>query len=86
MTNSTSGHVFVVDDNSDIRFYLMDLLQKMGYTVEGFDGTQAFLSLSMDIFPVVLVLDVRMPGISGVELQSQLQSQGRHTPIVFMSG
>jgi FixJ family two-component response regulator len=86
MTNSTLGHVFVVDDHPDIRFYLTDLLQKMGYSVEGFDGAQAFLSLSMDIFPAVLVLDVRMPGISGIELQSQLQSQGRHTPIVFMSG
>jgi len=86
MTNSTLGHVFVVDDHPDIRFYLTDLLQKMGYSVEGFDGAQAFLSLSMDIFPAVLVLDVRMPGISGIELQSHLQSQGRHTPIVFMSG
>jgi FixJ family two-component response regulator len=86
MANSTLGHVFVVDDNPDIRFYLTDLLQKMGYSVEGFDGAQAFLSLSMDIFPAVLVLDVRMPGISGIELQSQLQSQGRHTPIVFISG
>jgi FixJ family two-component response regulator len=86
MTNSTLGHVFVVDDNTDIRFYLTDLLQKMGYSVEGFDGAQAFMSLSMDIFPAVLVLDVRMPGISGIELQSQLQSQGRHTPIVFISG
>ena len=86
MANSTLGHVFVVDDNPDIRFYLTDLLQKMGYSVESFDGAQAFLSLSMDIFPAVLVLDVRMPGISGIELQSQLQSQGRHTPIVFISG
>ena len=86
MANSTLGHVFVVDDNPDIRYYLTDLLQKMGYSVEGYDCAQAFLSMSMDIFPAVLVLDVRMPGISGIDLQSQLKSQGFHIPIVFMSG
>jgi FixJ family two-component response regulator len=86
MNHSALGHVFVVDDNPDIRFYLTDLLQKMGYSVESFDSAQAFMASSVDIFPAVLVLDVRMPQISGIDLQNQLLLQGRHTPIVFMSG
>lgn len=80
------GHVYVVDDNSDIRFYLTDLLREMGYSLEGFESAQAFLQQSVDIFPAVLVLDVRMPGMSGVELQDTMKSLGRHTPIIFISG
>jgi FixJ family two-component response regulator len=86
MSYSALGHVFVVDDNPDIRFYLTDLLQKMGYSVESFESAQAFMASSLDIFPAVLVLDVRMPKISGIDLHNQLLLQGRHTPIVFMNG
>ena len=86
MSNPARGHVYVVDDNPDIRFYLTDLLRQMGYTVEEFAGANAFLQQSMDISPAVLVLDVRMPGMSGIELQEQLQTLGRPTPIIFISG
>lgn len=80
------GHVFVVDDNPDIRVYLIDLLQQMGYTVESFESAQSFLKQSLDIFPAVLVLDVRMPQMSGIELQQEMRSLGRQTPIIFISG
>lgn len=86
MSNSVRGHVYVVDDNADIRYYLTDLLRQMGYSVEEYAGASAFLQHSMDISPAVLVLDVRMPGMSGIELQEQMQSMGRHTPIIFISG
>ncbi|PUE10151.1 response regulator transcription factor [Limnohabitans sp. T6-20] len=86
MNPSTCGHVYVVDDNPDIRFYLTDLLRQMGYSIEGYDSAQAFLQQSIDIFPAVLVLDVRMPGMSGVDLQEKMKSLGRHTPIIFISG
>lgn len=86
MKPSTNGHVFVVDDNQDIRFYLTDLLRRMGYTVEGFESAQTFLTQSLDIFPAVLVLDVRMPQMSGIELQREIRSLGRNTPIIFISG
>ena len=85
MNPSTCGHVYVVDDNPDIRFYLTDLLRQMGYSIEGYDSAQAFLQQSIDIFPAVLVLDVRMPGMSGVDLQEKMKSLGRHTPIIFIS-
>ena len=86
MNPSICGHVYVVDDNPDIRFYLTDLLRQMGYSIEGYDSAQAFLQQSIDIFPAVLVLDVRMPGMSGVDLQEKMRSLGRHTPIIFISG
>ena len=86
MSNSERGHVYVVDDNPDIRFYLTDLLRQMGYSVEEYAGADAFLKQSMDISPAVLVLDVRMPGMSGIELQEQMQAMGRLTPIIFISG
>lgn len=86
MNPSICGHVYVVDDNPDIRFYLTDLLRQMGYSIEGYDSAQAFLQQSIDIFPAVLVLDVRMPGMSGVDLQEKMKSLGRHTPIIFISG
>lgn len=86
MSPSTCGHVYVVDDNPDIRFYLTDLLRQMGYSVEGYDSAQAFLQQSFDMFPAVLVLDVRMPQMSGIELQEKMKTLGRHTPIIFISG
>lgn len=86
MSSSICGHVHVVDDNPDIRFYLTDLLRQMGYSIEGYDSAVAFLQHSVDIFPAVLVLDVRMPGMSGVDLQDKMKALGRNTPIIFISG
>lgn len=86
MSASTRGHVYVVDDNSDIRVYLTDLLGQMGYSIEGYESAQTFLQQSFDMFPAVLVLDVRMPNMSGIELQEKMKTLGRHTPIIFISG
>jgi FixJ family two-component response regulator len=86
MSSLVRGHVYLVDDNPDIRYYLSDLLKKMGYSVEQYPDALEFLRQSMDISPAVLVLDVRMPGMSGVELQGRLKDLGRDTPIIFISG
>ena len=86
MSLHARGHVFLVDDNPDIRYYLADLLKKMGYSIEQYADAKEFLQQSMDVSPAVLVLDVRMPGMSGVELQARLAGLGRHTPIIFISG
>lgn len=80
------GHIFLVDDNHDMRFYLSDMLTRMDYTVENYDNAQAFLNNAMDISPAVLLLDMRMPGLSGLDLQSKMLEMGRRTPIVFISG
>lgn len=80
------GHIFLVDDNHDMRFYLGDMLVRLGYTVDTFDNAQAFLNNAIDISPAVVLLDMRMPGLSGLDLQSKLLEIGRRTPIVFISG
>jgi FixJ family two-component response regulator len=80
------GHIYLVDDNHDMCFYLSDMLLMLGYTVNTFDNATAFLENSMDISPSVILLDMRMPGLNGLELQAQLDALGRKTPIVFISG
>lgn len=80
------GHIFLVDDNHDIRFYLSDMLIMLGYTVDTFDNATAFLENALDISPAVLLLDMRMPGVNGLELQQRMESLGRKTPIIFISG
>lgn len=80
------GHIYLVDDNHDMRFYLGDMLTLLGYTVDSFDNATAFLEKSMDISPAVILLDMRMPGLNGLALQARLEALGRKTPIVFISG
>jgi FixJ family two-component response regulator len=82
----THGHVFVVDDNPDMLFYLRELLELMGYTVDTFSSPAAFLRESAEISPAVLVLDMRMPQASGLDLQKSLEKLGRKLPIIFISG
>lgn len=86
MTKKRLGHIFLVDDNHDMRFYLSDMLFMLGYTVDTFDNATAFLENSMDISPAVVLLDMRMPGISGLDLQARLHAMQRKTPIIFISG
>ena len=86
MNAPRTGLVYLVDDNPDIRHHLADLLRKMGYAVELYADALEFLRQSAETSPAVLVLDVRMPGMTGVELQARLNDLGRHTPIIFISG
>ena len=86
MPAPTPGHVFLVDDNPDIRHNLSHLLRKMGYAVDTYADAAEFVRLAPRMSPAVLVLDVRMPQMSGVQLQTHLSALGWHTPIVFISG
>ena len=80
------GHIFLVDDNHDIRFYLSDMLTMLGYTVDSFDHAQAFLDNALDISPAVVLLDMKMPGLSGLDLQARLEKIQRKTPVIYISG
>lgn len=86
MPSPSSGHVFLVDDNPDIRHNLSHLLRKMGYAVDTFMDAEEFVRRAPRLSPAVLVLDVRMPQMSGVQLQAHLAQLGWRTPIVFISG
>jgi len=78
--------VFVVDDDTSVRTALKRLIQSLGFQVETFDSAQAFLKYGPHDGPACLVLDVRMPGMSGIELQQQLTRIGLGMPIVFITG
>ena len=78
--------VFVVDDDASVRTALKRLIQSLGLEVETFDTAQAFLIHGSHDGPACLVLDVRMPGTSGIELQEQLAEAGVQIPIIFITG
>jgi len=78
--------VFVVDDDASVRTALKRLIQSIGFQVKTFDSAQAFLEHAPRDKPACLILDVRMPGISGIELQKQLTNAGFLMPIIFITG
>ena len=78
--------VCVIDDEPLIRESLRDLLRSAGLRVQTFASAQEFLTSQLSETPGCLLLDVRMPGISGLELQRQLCSGGSPVPIIFMTG
>jgi two-component system response regulator FixJ len=78
--------VFVVDDDASVRTALKRLIQSIGFQVKTFDSAQAFLAHGPHDKPACLVLDVRMPGMSGIELQKQLTKAGLRMPIIFITG
>jgi two-component system, LuxR family, response regulator FixJ len=79
-------HVYLIDDNEAIGVSLSETLIRLGYTAEVYSDPLAFLQNSMPVSPAVILLDMRMPSMSGLELQKRLQTVGRKTPIVFISG
>lgn len=83
--NATST-VFIVDDDSAVRDAISLLLRTDGLTVQSFASAVDFLDAGVDQQPGCLLLDVRMPGISGLDLQKRLRARGCRTPILFMTG
>jgi FixJ family two-component response regulator len=83
MTPST---IFVVDDNPSVRKSLTRIVTSAGYAVEAFASAEDFLTREPFVGPCCVVLDVRMPGLTGLDLQETLARSGRRMPIVFMTG
>jgi Response regulator len=77
--------VFIVDDDASIREGLGNLLESIGICTEHYESAEAFLERWDQSRGGCLLLDVRLPGMSGVELQEQLNAQGIGIPIVFMT-
>jgi len=78
--------VYVVDDDEGIRSSLESLIRSVGLSVQTFASAQDFLQGQRGSAPGCLVLDVRLPGLSGLDLQSELAKAEIHTPIVFITG
>ncbi len=84
--NDATPTVFIVDDDPAVRDAVSLLLRTSGLKVATFASAAAFLGSSAAQQAGCLVLDVRMPGMSGLDLQKQLRAQGCHMPILFMTG
>jgi len=78
--------VAVIDDDPDIREALRGLLRSVGLDVELFASVQEFLASARPDRPGCLVLDVRLPGRSGLDLQDELTKANMHPPVIFISG
>jgi len=77
--------IFVVDDDSSVREALSNLLRSHGLNVQTFDSAQAFLDQPRPDCPSCLVLDMRMPGMTGIELQQHLLAFSDFIPTIFIS-
>ncbi len=78
--------VFVVDDDESVREAVKRLITSVGLRAETFGSTREFLDSKRPEAPACLVLDVRLPGASGLELQSDLAAANVHIPIIFITG
>jgi FixJ family two-component response regulator len=78
--------VFVVDDDAPMRESLKNLMRSVGLQVEAFASAQEFLSSPRPDVPGCLVLDVRLPGLSGLDLQKQMAQAEMEIPIIFITG
>ncbi len=78
--------VFVVDADASVRDALSSLLRSVDLEVETFGSAAEFLRAKLPDAPSCLVLDVRLPGVSGLDFQSELAKSGIHIPIIFVTG
>jgi DNA-binding NtrC family response regulator len=84
--NEDKMFVFVIDDDSSIRQSLSNLLRSAGLNVETFASAQEFLATERSHSPGCLVLDVQLPGLSGLDLQQELTKNNAAIPIIFITG
>jgi len=85
MSSSTERTVFIIDDDPDIRSSMRRLLKTVGLQAELFATAQDFLRREMPKSPSCLVLDMRLPGMSGLEVQRNLIEAGMNIPIIFIT-
>lgn len=83
---AVASTVFVVDDDASLRDALDSLFRSVGMRVEQFASPSDFLARGPITSESCLVLDIRLPGVSGLEFQTQLAQMGNAIPIVFMTG
>ena len=83
---SVLGHIYIIDDDASMRSSLARMLANYGYTTEVYERAEDFIEQSIPVSPAAVLLDMRMPTMSGIELQKKLNELGRQTPIIFISG
>ncbi|HSY43347.1 MAG TPA: response regulator transcription factor, partial [Candidatus Acidoferrum sp.] len=86
VSNSNEALVFVVDDDASMREALSSLIRSAGLRVSTFSSAKEYLLQEPPKVPACLVLDVRLPGMSGLELQRELTAASKAIPIIFITG
>jgi FixJ family two-component response regulator len=82
---TASALVSVVDDDESVRESLPDMLRQLGFAAAVFSSAEAFLASDVISGTDCLILDVKMPGMSGLDLQRELTTRGQEIPIVFIT-
>jgi FixJ family two-component response regulator len=86
MTSTDDASVFIIDDDAGMRAAMQRLLKSVGLRAESFATPQEFLQRRLPDGPNCLVLDVRLPGMSGLDVQRRLIEAGVQIPIIFITG
>jgi len=84
-TSKINPSVFVVDDDASVRDSVKNLLKAVGFHAETFGSTEEFMSVKRPETPSCLVLDVKLPGMNGLDFQTELEKAGVQIPIVFIT-
>ena len=77
--------VVIVDDDESVQSALQDLIEADGLSARSFGSAEAFLGSGLQCNAACLITDIRMPGMSGLELQARLKADGFKTPIIFIT-
>ena len=85
MSKALSGSIAIIDDDVLVRQSLGDCMESAGYAVESFDSAEEFLASESVQSAACLILDVQLPGITGLELQARLVGAHNRVPIVFVT-
>jgi FixJ family two-component response regulator len=86
MSSAEAATVFIIDDDEGVRQSVKDLLESVGLQAQSYATAEEFLGSKHPDSPGCVVLDVRLPGISGLDFQRELGSAGRTLPIIFITG
>ena len=86
MTPASAPTVFIIDDDASLRESIQDLLESSGLHSESFATAEEFLRSELPDGPRCLVLDVKLPGVSGLDFQRRLIEAGFQIPIIFITG
>jgi len=86
VTTKIDSIVYVIDDDPSVRDAIKSLIRSVGMNIETFASAQEFMSCKRPEAPGCLVLDVRMPGLSGLDLQRELTDARINIPIIFITG
>jgi FixJ family two-component response regulator len=86
MTSAGAPTVFIIDDDAAVRVSIRDLLESCGLRSESFGAAEEFLRGELPDGPSCLILDVRLPGVNGLDFQRRLADAGFQIPIIFITG